>query len=325
MLIETVDLGLSHVGLDRLTEPALMCIFGTLELRALLQGTGNKLDDIVTKSGQTLYPAVYWTRLRVPPSQPIDKFRLLDRVGVGVNLRSVGRMILSYDAVLGQAGEVPPTPDTWLNGERASMEAGQIFVVAESEESGVPKDGCVAALTPLPSMPASIDRFREVRHQGSIDPAFDGRLGRREPVEYDLMLSRDFAPGRAVMFAWVVGILNLVEQQYLARRVFPRFPAPLLRYLTLLERETFFMSNVRRESVIVGDVRAVLEPCPEDFHGADKTVVSRAILTTCTELYEKDTGNLVVTSKVSKLLAVPRANPMAVTDATRICSIYTRK
>jgi probable biosynthetic protein (TIGR04098 family) len=326
VLIDRVELGLSHVDLGRLGETALLALFGTAQAHRLTVDTGHSLRDISDANGALLYPGYYWTHLRVPPSRLLGQFRVWDTVAVGVDVARFGAM-LSSSYVLGRPDELDVAMTVDALSHLPSMRAGSMFFVDDGDANprpGTPKRGAIAAIPDLSTAPPELRRFREVRDLPSIDPAFHGALGTPGPISYQLRAGHQIHGEQSVMFARYVGVADAIERELLVRHLWPPFPAVLIDCLEVLERETCYFANVRGERTVRAGIRARLAPCPPDFQLADHELAASGILTSVVEIYD-DTNILLATSKASKVLAVPKAQQRLVLLAARALASHGKE
>jgi hypothetical protein len=75
MLIENIELSMSHVGLGALNEYALMVLFGNAHSHSLVQGVGITPDRIKDNQGLLLYPAYFMTHLKIPADSLISSYK----------------------------------------------------------------------------------------------------------------------------------------------------------------------------------------------------------------------------------------------------------
>jgi probable biosynthetic protein (TIGR04098 family) len=324
MLIERVELTLSHVDLGALTERAAMTLFGVAQAHRLTEGTGHTLRDVTDAAGAPLYPGYYWTHLVVPPSRLLARHRVWDTVAVGVETHSFGSSLLTSHCVLGARDEIGDAPSPDLLGALPAMRSGSMWYVDGSDgdpRPAAPKKGSVANLPPLTSMPPSLQRFRQVRDRPAIDPSFTATLTTPQPIAYALGEGRELNGDHGVMFARYIGIADAVERELLCRHAWPPIPVALVDCLAVLERETFYFANVRGERPLRAAVRARVDRCAPDLHGDDRELVSAATLTSTVELY--DDGNvLLVSSKAKKLFAVPTVQTRLTNLAARLVAAH---
>ena len=106
MYVDRVELTMAHVDLGVLTEASAMTLFGVAKSHAITAGTGINTRGMTDERGRGLYPAYYWTHLRVPDERPLRRFRLWDVVGVGVDVRSYANTVLDSTYVLGAPDDI---------------------------------------------------------------------------------------------------------------------------------------------------------------------------------------------------------------------------
>ena len=323
-MIETVELTLSHVGLGDLNEFALLNLFASLQARVLTAGTGKTLSEIADKDGRGLYPAYYRTHLRVPANRPLARHQLWRPLRIGLEVRTFGRMLLESTCVAGFPEEVAEDPEQWTD-SLPILDGSNMFIVEgedEEQQVAVPAAGCVARLPSLTAPPESMDRFRRVRTEGSLDPGFDGPLRCEGSIPYPIVAGRDAAPGRNMVFSRFVEIMDHAEWTLLAERVRPGFPTALVACRQLLERETFYFGNCRSGEVVEAEIRGRLVVGPPEFHGPATAAISVGILSFFLELYQRGSNMLLAAARVRKLLKVPTARQSLLRDAERLLFQY---
>ncbi len=308
MLIDKVELTMNHIGLGELTELATMTLFGNTHSHDITRGTGGSISDIVDVSGAHLYPGYYWTHLRVPPNRLLGDFKVWDTINVGVDVRTFGGLLLNSTYVLGREGELQADSTQWNLDALPSMRAANTFYVDGIEgepKPSAPKAGTVAELPKQKETPASLSLFRQVRDRANIDPHFDGKLTTSQPLQYQLILGRDLQPGHGIVFSRYVEISDVLERELLSQHVWPPFSEALLGYLSVIERETYYFSNVRRPHLLRANIRAKLSKPTSAQQATKKDVVAAGVLTSVIEMYS-DHGALLVMAKAQKLIAIPR-------------------
>jgi len=324
VLIDTVELTLSHVDLGELTEFAAMTLFGNAISHRIVLGTDVTVPEITDSDGNTLYPSYFMTHLKVPHSALLSSYKLWDRVAVGVNVRVFGGMILESSYLLGRPDEIPQDLDLWNTDAFPSMTGGTLFVVEESRggepKPSVPRGGLIAEMPKLAKPPASVAEFATVQTRGSLDPGFKGKLVSQAPIRHAVATGRDLAPGHALMFASFGKILDHVERTLLADLVFPPFPTDLINHLSLLERQTFYLNNCYGDQVLLANVRGRLTP--SDIVSRSAGSVPAATLTMVVELYEQTSRKLLVSSKASKLFALPSSRTTLLRDMERLLFLH---
>lgn len=318
MLIETVELTLGHVGLGTLGEVPLLALFASAQAHALTAGTGHTLREVTDAEGAALYPGYLWLHLRIPPNS-LEKYRLWDRVSVGVEVKRYGRMILDSTYVLGAPGEVAEVDAEWNLDALPSMRAASVWVVDGRHgdpQPSSPKEGAIADLPPLKPGPAAMNRQREIRAAGSFGKE-PRQWSTRMPIVYPVRNGRDVARDHNLMFATYVEIMEVATATLLGDEAWPALPKALLEYRTLLEREVFFLSHTGAGKRVLVDVRADLSTCAQDLHGAARDVVSAGILDIVYELYEAETNTLLAVARARELFIIPRGRASLISDLAR--------
>jgi probable biosynthetic protein (TIGR04098 family) len=318
VLVEQVELTLAHVDLGRLTEVAAMTLFGIAHAHRITAGTGNTIRGITDATGALLYPAYYWTHLRVPPDRLLGQHQVWDKIAIGVDAYRHGGTLLASSYVLARPGELDNHASVDELPQLPSLRAGSMFF-SDSDgdpKPGTPKRGLVADLESLTAPPPSLQRFRAVRDDASIDTAFFDTLGAPKTISYPLRVGHEIHGDHSVMFARYAGITDAIERELLIHHVWPPFPIALADCLEVLDRETCFFANVRGEQVVRAGIRARLEPCPPGLDVADPELVATAILHSVIEVYD-EANVLLVTTKAKKLLVVPSAQQRLVAWAAR--------
>jgi len=328
VLLETVELTMSHVGLGTLTECALLHLFSNAHAHHLTIGTENTIRDIKSADGDTLYPSSSWTHLTVPTARLLRDHDVWNTVSVGVDIRTFAGMLLNSTYVLGRDGEIPEDPAAWDSCGLPFMRAGNMFTIDGEEgepRPAVPRPDTVAKLPQASKPPQTVGRFRSVKDCGTIDPSFDGRLASPQPLEYAIVSGRDISPQHGVTWCAFIQLAENIERQYMTRHVWPAIPAALLDCLALVERETCYLASIREEGLIQANVRAKIEPCPEHLRQVAKGLASVGALTTAIELYHQRTGALCLATKAVKLFAVPVAQQSIINDMNRILACHGQR
>jgi probable biosynthetic protein (TIGR04098 family) len=322
MLIQPVDLTLSHVGLGSLNEFAAMAIFGDVLCRRLTDGTNGTVKDVTDVNGQTLYPAFYCTHLTVPADHLLDQHGLWSKVTAGVDVSSFGGMIVDARFVLGDHAQVPSDPEQWECSGLPFMRGGVLWVVDASRATqatpAVPKRDLVSKLPKSQTTPASVETFEAVQRAGTVAPDFSGTLRQSDSISYRLHFGRDLALGHAAMFATFVWIQEHAERILLAEQVSPRFPSDLLAHLLVTERESYYVTNTYGDEPIEIRIRAAITACPTDLCGAQRGLISAAMMTFVTEMYGQSTARFLFASRAKKVFAIPAAQKMLHHSAHRL-------
>ncbi|HEY4057825.1 MAG TPA: hypothetical protein VGM39_14525 [Kofleriaceae bacterium] len=319
MLIETVELTLAHVGLGELREVSLLALFATAQAHALVRGTTGTLHDVTDANGAKLYPGYTWLKLRVPTSRTLSRFRVWDHVGIGVEVKRFGGLVLDSTYALAAPGELTESAEAWDLDAMPSMRAMSMWVVdgnAGAPQPSSPRPGALAAIPSLKEAPDAMTRFRAMRAAGSMDRS-PHRWATQAPLRYPLHVGRDGAHGHNLMFATYIEIMEIATERLLGEEIWPALPADLLACRTVLEREVFFLDHAAVGAEILVDVRANLSPCASDLHGAANDMVSGGILDVVFELYEAGTNKLLTVARARELFILPRSRASLVSDVAR--------
>jgi probable biosynthetic protein (TIGR04098 family) len=329
MIIEKVDLTMSHLGLGPLNEYALMVLFANGHSHHLTLGTGITPDQIKDSQELVLYPAYFMTHLTVPPHSLLTTYRLWDRVEVGVDVHRFGETLLESTYILGKEGQIPNDVEQWQLQQLPSMRANNLIVVDASVEGSphrrvsVPQEGCMAKLPRVTRPPAAIAKANNVRSNGFDMPASFGRLNTTDPISYQVASGRDAADGHTMIFAKFSEIMDYAEANLLSRRLRPGFPAEVLRHLAVVEREIFYYGNCFAGESLEIHLRGDIQACPADYHGESLEIISTAILTFIIEIYQHKDNALLAMAKVKKLLAIPMRSQVLVQDVKRLIAVYS--
>ena len=319
-MIETVELTLAQVGLGTLTEPALLALFASAQAHFLTQGTGRSLREITDPAGALLYPGYYWLHLRVPEDQPIGRFQVWDRIGLGVDVRRMGRLVIDSSYVLGEATGMLDDPAGWDPARFPTMRSGSIFVVDGTDKPRVsaPKEGHVVELPLVKERPAAFDRLREVRIEGRLRPELVATIRCREPIAQRVAFGRSLSPGHNLMFIGYVELMDNAEQALLTEHAWPAFPVAALSRREVVEREVFFINHASGERRILADVRARIDWVGNRPLGEDRRFVAPAVIESAIELYEEGTGLLLAVCAARKQLVLPHDQTALLNELERL-------
>ncbi len=309
MLIENIELTMSHVGLGQLSEYALMLLFGNAHSHALTLDVENSPDQIVDAQGNVLYPAYYLTHLKVPPHRLLSSFGLWDRVDVGVEVNRFGDTLLASNYLLAGDGELPDAVADWVSDDLPFMQGHNLVVVDISEGSSakkvsVPKAGTMTRLNKLRTPPTALMRSKNLRQKG-FSRAEPARLRSSQPLIFPILPGRDVAAGRALVFAKFIEMMDTAEFLFLSGLGEPGLPTALLQHLAVLERETCYFGNAVAGDVLEIHLSGDLQECDAGYHGDSLELISCGLLALHIEVYEQRTKQLLVMAQVKKLVAVP--------------------
>ena len=313
-MIETFELTPSHVGLGDLNELALLTLVANTHYRILTQGTDATPREIFDKSGKALYPSVFALHLRAPIERPIEAHALWHKLSVGADVRCFGRSFLDVRGVLGRAGEVPDTPETWARAPLPSVSWAGAWTL--KGEVAMPAPAFVENVPRAAAPPELLTLFRAVQSRGIVDEA-GGPSTPSAPVLYPVEAGRDVARGRQMMFSQFVVVMDHAERIFLTERVWPAFPCELVDCRTTLERRIFYFGNCRADDVVETVVEARLEKIAPPS-GEDLPFVPGAVVRLTMALTDKRSRRLVALCETRKLLAIPGAQVGLIREAERM-------
>ena len=191
MLIDNVELTMSHVGLGDLSEYALMTLFGNAHSHQLVKGLGINPSQIIDQDGNPLYPAYFRTYLKVSPQRLLNSFKLWDNVDVAVDVSKYGAMILSSKYVIGKNGEVPEDVEEWNNSNMPYMEGCNLITIdiAGSESAkrkvSAPKAGYMADLKKDKAVSKYI-KLNNIIKENGFGIEVNEKLSNQEPFELEI-------------------------------------------------------------------------------------------------------------------------------------------
>ena len=327
MLIENVELTMSHLGLGNLTEYALMVLFGNAHSHHLTLGVENTPDQILDHQGHVLYPAYFMTHLQVPPHVLLPSFRLWEHVQVGVDVKRFGETLLESAYILGRGDGLPEDAEQWDLENHPSVKANNLIVVDVTEggaarKVSVPKPGCFASLPKIKRPPQAITRAKQVRSNGFDMPGFEAKITTDRPISYFVEPHRDAAPGHAMIFAKFFEVMDHAETKLLSERLQPGFQNVALNGLNVLERETYFYGNCFAGEFLDIFIRADARVCDSDFHGDSLHMISAAVFEFQIEVYQHRNNQLLAMARVKKLLALPTFAQDSLQDVKRLLTLH---
>jgi probable biosynthetic protein (TIGR04098 family) len=326
MLIEEIELTLSHVNLGCLSEVALMTLFGVGQSHRITEGRGISIRGIQDAGGQRLYPGYFTTHLTVPPGRRLEGFEVWDRIEIGTEARAFGSMILETEYVLGRKGEVPREIEAWKTSGLPTMRAGTMFIIDGrygEPTPAVPRAGLLAEMPALRTRPLAMERFTEVQKRGAVDPHFEAMIETKEPIRMPLVSKRDVAAGRALMFASFIPLMDVAERALLATG-FRGMSHDLIDTASISDREVHYFVNCGAgETVLVFVGLSAARNEAADSSSTD--VTAPIVLEESFELVQERTNQLLACARATKVLAIPRSRPSLVREADRWYSTLERR
>lgn len=310
MLIDNVELTMSHVGLGDLSEYALMTLFGNAHSHQLVKGLGINPSQIIDQDGNPLYPAYFRTYLKVSPQRLLNSFKLWDNVDVAVDVSKYGAMILSSKYVIGKNGEVPEDVEEWNNSNMPYMEGCNLITIdiAGSESAkrkvSAPKAGYMADLKKDKAVSKYI-KLNNIIKENGFGIEVNEKLSNQEPFELEIQPDEEAAYGHAMIFSNYVKIMDWAERKLLIEKLKPGLQYDLLSDLYVLEREIYYYSNCFAGNVLDVYVKGNIKTCPNNYHGDSLKNISVFILELEMEIYQKDKNILLGIGRVKKLCNIP--------------------
>jgi probable biosynthetic protein (TIGR04098 family) len=249
MYSETTELTYSHQDLGPLNEFGLMCLFGSMHSKALVQGLATTVDDIQDHHGRRLYPAYFHTHLRVPASCPLSNFGAWQKVQLAVEVKRFGKCYLDSSYVIRPAGVAAPSVADFTAAQFPTMHGNNLFIVDVSEDASVarqlavPEPGSVTRLESVAEKPAAIQGAREVGRDRVLRPGREYPLAARESIGYAVVPGRDVAPGHAMIFARFAQVMDFAEHVFLTEQLDVALNDADLAQQHLHEREIYYFGN----------------------------------------------------------------------------------
>lgn len=310
MLIDSVELTMSHVALGDLNEYALMTLFGNAHSHQLVQGLDINPSQIIDQEGNILYPAYFRTYLKVSPDRLLNSFKLWDKVDVAVDVSRYGKMILSSRYIIGKSGEINEDVDSWQETNLPIMEGNNLITVdiagsdSAKRKVSVPKEGYIAELKKDKIVPKCVKENIVIKEKG-FDIAVNAKLKNKKPFEFYIESSQEAAPGHAMIFSNFVKIMDWAEIKLLTQELKPGLQYDLLNNLHTLEREIYYYSNCFSGETLEIYVKGNIESCPRNYHGKSLKDISVFLMELEMEIYQKNKNILLSVGRVKKLFNMP--------------------
>lgn len=318
MLTETVGLDLANVGLGGLEEVSALNLFATVQARAIVAGTGRVLSDIENAEGAKLYPSFYRTRLVVPPPLALALHPVWSQIGIGVDVRRFGAMMLESRGALAPREMRLTAEDGAFAPGQISFEGSILFIRDDVTGPGLraeaPAPGTVAELPAVTTRPTALEAQRRARSQGVLRPEGAALRGR---FEDRIVVGRHVQPGRAMMFSGFVGLLELAETALLHERTWPGVPPSALAHRVLLEREVFYFGNVRQGETVATDLEVVASRPDAALAAAYDERIVPVVLEVRAEIHQLETRMLLATATARKAFVLTRQHAAEENALTR--------
>jgi probable biosynthetic protein (TIGR04098 family) len=207
--IYDLTLGLPHTNHRFFSEHLLMKYAGHFQWQSIAAAAGMPLSVLRTTSGGEVYASFYYIETIVPPSVPLESFRLDDTVRFSVDLRAFkniafeGRLRFDRPESLGDASP--------------SIRFANIFITPEKGNSRLrvapPAQADFRDLPPLPNDENPYQITRAAGESGTLG-LFDDewRVERKQGQRYPIDVDRDTNGAGLVYFANYVAFMDTAER-----------------------------------------------------------------------------------------------------------------
>ncbi|MEE0930056.1 MAG: hypothetical protein UIM53_03570 [Acutalibacteraceae bacterium] len=314
MIKENILLNMSDVGLGNLTEYQLLIILANYHSLSLVDGKDNTPNEIVDSFGRLLYPAYYMTHLKVPVTNFIENFGLWDKIDVNVDVKRFGSNILDSEYVFKRSGDKNNAEKTVV------MNSNSLFVVDATLDksvnriSSIPKPEFIADLNKVKKVPDSLKIFKEIRKSGFVlQNIIDNYI-----FSYTIVKDRDVSYNHGVIFAKFIEIMDMCQNKFLFGADNLRLPKNLYPYIHTIERETYYYSNCFEGDTVKCNMNISFEPCERRNMTDNCKEITPFWIIASFELFNQNTNNLIVISKVKKIVCIPLQDSILEYDINRI-------
>lgn len=326
MMINSMQLTMSHTGLGDLNEYALMVLFGNAHSFRLVHDIDITPNQIVSIDGVTLYPAYFWTHLKVPLCDLLPNFKLWEFIDVGVDVKKFGETLLESSYVLGHKGTIISGTDV-NDAKKNPVMLGNNLIVAEDLNASTsrrsvlnPMSGKISELPKVTRSPQAIAKSRSIRSSGVRTMLESIRFESQEPFVYEVIEGRDCHHGHAMIFAKFSELLDMAELNYLSKNIYPGISKALISRLNVIDREIYYFGNCYAgedlEIYLVGDIEINQDDEVQD----DIDFIPAAFLHEGFEVYQRSTRTLIASSITKKVFAIPMHEQENIHDLHRIAN-----
>jgi probable biosynthetic protein (TIGR04098 family) len=204
-----LTLGLPHTNHRFFSEHLLMKVAGHFQWQSIAAAAGMPLSVLRTTSGGEVYASFYYIETIIPPSAPLESFRLDDTVRFEVSLRAFKNIAfegrLRFD-----------TPDR-LGPSSPSIRFANIFITPEKGNSRLrvapPAQADFRDLPPLPNEENPYQITRAASESGTLGLIDDAwHVDRRHDQRYAIDVDRDTNGAGLVYFANYVAFMDTAER-----------------------------------------------------------------------------------------------------------------
>lgn len=325
MLFEELELTMSHTSLGSLNEFTLMVLFGNVHSHRLVHGLDINPSQILADNGRSLYPAYFVTKLQVPINNLLKNFKLWDRLKIGVDVVRYGETLLESNYIVGhlEALNKSESGDSTLVDKFPTMKGSNLIVVEEMNgETGKrqvanPSQNRIAKIERTKKPPFGLLNSKNVRRMGADYFEINPQFRNEEPIVYMVNPRRDAVNGHAMIFAKYAEIMDVIEYDFFAKKLFPRFSLGLLETLEVLEREIYYYGNCFAGEEIDISLLGEVELTNDNELVDEIYFVPAGYLHAVFELFNKRTGNIIAVCKVTKVFAIPMKDQELISDLHR--------
>ena len=328
MLIEKIELTMSHVGLGNLNEYALMVLFGNAHSHHLVHGLSITPSQIETKDGYELYPAYFMTSLKVPLTRLLPTFKLWDLVAVAADVRRFGETLLECKYIIGPIEQSIENVDEWNRLSLPTMEGNNLIVnEAMNGETGKrkvsnPDPEKIAKLFKSIRSPAGVSNSRKIRRDGFDDFGISPQFQSSQPIIYKVKALRDVLGGHAMIFAKYAEIMDVIERDFLSENMFPGMSDALLQQLNVVERDIYYYGNCYAGEELSIKLCGEIELADNSEFDDTLDFIPAGYLIINFEIYQRRTRTLLAMSRVRKVFAIQMRDQEIIGDLRRLVNNF---
>jgi probable biosynthetic protein (TIGR04098 family) len=328
VLIEKLELTMSHVGLGNLNEYALLVLFGNAHSHHLVRGLSINPSQIESKNGDELYPAYFMTSLKVPLRNLLPTFKLWDAVSVGVDVKRFGETLLESKYVIGRIDQVVENIEEWQHLSLPVMEGNNLIVNEEMNgETGKrqvlnPDPDKITELVKSTRTPSGLASSRVIRNNGFDDFGLSPQFQNAQPIIYKIKPLRDALGGHAMIFAKYAEIMDVIEHDFLSEQIFPGMSDALLQQLNVVERDIYYYGNCYAGEELSINLCGEIELADDSELDDTLDFIPAGYLLINFEIYQKRTKNLLAICRVRKVFAIQMRDQEIIGDLRRLVHKY---
>jgi probable biosynthetic protein (TIGR04098 family) len=305
-----------------------MVLFGNAHSHALVMHTDVTPGEIVDGNGDVLYPAYFYTSLRVPLNNLLRDFKLWDMVDVGVSVKRFGDTLLESNCVLAHEGNIDDDISQWNDSDLPTMYGNNLIVVdaveglAAKRKVSNPEPECIAELPKVGKAPPGILKSRKMR-SSNFEEIFDTtNFSNKNPISHTILDGRDTNDGHAMIFAKFAEIMDIAERRYFSSELLHPIPDEILSKISVLERDIYYYGNCYAREVLNIRLNGNFEKISEEEDFSDLDYIPAAYINLCFEITQKRDNTLIAMSKVKKIIAIPMKDQELMLDIYRILNQF---